>query len=206
MVRTAEQAEPLAQRLEQLGHEVDLCPLIEVEPLGDDPVDTSPYDWVVVTSPNGARELARRRTGELRAVAAIGPGTAAALAGQGIRADLVAPVSTQEGLLAAFPAPPRHALVAAAEGARRTLAEELGAEFLALYRTVERRPAEPPRGDLVVLASASQARAFAALAVDIPAVSIGPQTTAAAREAGLCVAAEAETHDLEGLVAAVAAL
>jgi uroporphyrinogen-III synthase len=38
----------------------------------------------------------------------------------------------------------------------------------------------------------------------LPAVSIGPQTSEAARAAGLEVVAEAETHDLDGLVAAVA--
>jgi uroporphyrinogen-III synthase len=49
--------------------------------------------------------------------------------------------------------------------------------------------------------SASAARAYAALDPSAPAVSIGPQTTAAA--AGVDVVAEAETHDLDGLVAAV---
>jgi uroporphyrinogen-III synthase len=34
-------------------------------------------------------------------------------------------------------------------------------------------------------------------------VAIGPQTAAAARELGLDVAAEAATHDLDGLVAAL---
>jgi uroporphyrinogen-III synthase len=56
----------------------------------------------------------------------------------------------------------------------------------------------------VILASPSAARAFGALALGIPAVSIGPQTTAAARAAGIEVVAEAGEHDLEGLVAAVA--
>ena len=204
VTRPAQQAEPLASRLASLGHEVVVCPLIEIEPVGDDPIDTSDYDWVIVTSPNGAREFARRQTGELRSVAAIGPGTAAALEAEGIRPDLTAATSTQEGLLSAFPMRPRRALVAAAEGARRTLADELGAEFLPLYRTRELRPPEPPRGDLVVLASSSQARAFAALGVDIPVVSIGPQTSEAARIAGLRVVAEAETHDVDGLVGAVA--
>jgi uroporphyrinogen-III synthase len=37
----------------------------------------------------------------------------------------------------------------------------------------------------------------------IPTVTIGPETTRAAREGGLEVLAEAETHDLDGLVAAV---
>jgi uroporphyrinogen-III synthase len=95
-------------------------------------------------------------------------------------------------------------LVAAAAGARRVLTDALDADFLPLYRTVELRPSRPPAGDLVVLASSSQAEAFAALGVRIPAVSIGPQTTQTAVQAGLEVVAEAESHDLDGLIAAVA--
>ncbi len=53
-----------------------------------------------------------------------------------------------------------------------------------------------------MLASGSAARSFAELGVDIPAVTIGPQTSEAARGAGLRVVGEAETHDLDGLVAA----
>ena len=55
-----------------------------------------------------------------------------------------------------------------------------------------------------MLASASAAEAFGALALELPAVSIGPETTRAARAAGVRVVEEAETHDLDGLVAAVA--
>jgi uroporphyrinogen-III synthase len=74
-----------------------------------------------------------------------------------------------------------------------------------LYRTLEVRPARFPDADLVVLASASAARAYAALDVSAPAVSIGPQTTAAAEAAGVDVLAEAPTPDMDGLVAAVRA-
>jgi uroporphyrinogen-III synthase len=62
-----------------------------------------------------------------------------------------------------------------------------------------------PEADLVVLASASAARAAAAIGLDAPAVSIGPETTRAALAAGLEVVAEAQTQDLDGLVTAVAA-
>ena len=62
---------------------------------------------------------------------------------------------------------------------------------------------EAPEGDVVVLASGSAAYAFAELGVDIPAVSIGPQTTRVATSLGLRVVAEAPTHDLDGLVEAV---
>jgi uroporphyrinogen-III synthase len=196
--------EPLAQRIEALGHEAVRCPLIELEPTGPERIEADGYDWVVVTSPFGARELVRRVDGPLPRVAAIGPGTANALAEAGVSAALVPRVSTQEGLLAELPRPPGRVLFAGAERARRLLVDELGADFVPLYRTRELRPDPPPAGDLVVLASASAAEAFAALGQDLPAVSIGPETTRAAEAAGIDVIAEAEPHDLDGLVAAVA--
>ena len=203
LTRPLDQAQPLAQRLEALGYEVALCPLIEIEPLSSEPIDLAPYEWVAVTSPNGARELASRRTGDAR-IAAIGPGTAAALQEVGLEPELVAEVSTQEGLLEAFPVDHGRVLVAAAEDARRHLSDALGADFLPLYRTRELEPAELPEGDLVVLASASAARAWGRVPLELPAVSIGPETTRAAREAGIEVVREADPHTLEGLVAAVA--
>jgi uroporphyrinogen-III synthase len=181
------------------------CPLIEIELFGE-PVEVDGYEWVIVTSPNGARELVTNARGHLPKVAAVGPGTAETLRELGVEPAFVPRVSSQDGLLAEFPRPAGRVLFAAAEGARKRPIEELGADFVPLYRTRLVQPAEPPRGDVVVLASGSAARSFGALGVDIPAVSIGPQTTEAAREAGLQVVAEAPTHDLDGLVAAVRSL
>ncbi len=193
------------RRLEALGCEPVVWPLIAIEPLGGDPVDPSPYDWVVVTSPNGAAELARRLIGAPRRLAAIGPGTAAALRERGFEPTLVPRESTQEGLLAELPRPAGRVLVAAAEGARRVIVEALAADFLPLYRTVELAPAETPEVDVVLLASPSAARAFARTAAHAtPVVVIGPQTAAAARELGLEIGAEAAAHDLDGLLAALA--
>jgi uroporphyrinogen-III synthase len=199
VTRPAGQEEELVRGLVALRHDVVHCPLLEVEALGDEPIDVTMYDWVVITSVNGARELRRRLAGEPRRVAAIGQATADAFGG----ADLVPAVSTQEGLLEELPRPAGRVLFAGAVGARRLLVDELGADFVPLYRTRELRPEEPPSGDLVVLASPSAARAFARLAVAIPAVTIGPQTTAAALEAGVEVVREAETHDVAGLLAAI---
>jgi uroporphyrinogen-III synthase len=205
VTRRRDQAGPLVERLEKLGHEVVECPLIEIEPT-DDPVDVDGYDWVIVTSPNGARELVRRANAILPKVAAVGPGTAETLRELGVEPAFVPRVSSQDGLLAEFPRPAGRVLFAAAEGARRRPIEELGADFVPLYTTRLVRPAELPEGDLVVLASGSAAKAFAALGVEIPVVSIGPQTTRQAEAAGLRVVAEARTHDLDGLVAAVGSL
>jgi len=202
VTRPRDQAGPLVHRLEELGHEVVECPLIEIEPLPG-PVEVEGYDWVIVTSPNGARELVSRASSSLPKVAAVGPGTAETLRELGVEPAFVPDVSSQDGLLAEFPRAAGRVLFAAAEGARRGPIDQLGADFVPLYTTRLVRPARPPEGDLVVLASGSAAKSFAALGVDVPAVTIGPQTTRAARAAGLRVLAEAETHDLDGLISAV---
>jgi uroporphyrinogen-III synthase len=189
----------VAARIEALGHTAVLCPLIRIEPLGEGPVDASAYEWLVVTSANGAHELGRRGVTANR-IAAIGPATADALREHGLRVDLVAQSHTQEGLREELPA--GRALLAAAEGARRDV---LDADFLPLYRTVELAPPAPD-ADLAVLLSGSAARALAATGAYMPVVAIGPQTAAAAREAGLEVVAEALTQDLDGLVDAVRSL
>jgi uroporphyrinogen III methyltransferase/synthase len=203
VTRAEAQAEPLVRRLEALGHAVVRCPLIRIEPVGDDPIDPSPFDWVVVTSPNGAGELARRLSAKPRHLAAIGPATAEALRAHGLKVDLVPSVHTQEGLLAELPA--GRVLLAAAEGARRLLVDERGAEFRPLYRTIELHP-PAPEGDVALVASASAARAFAATGARIPVVAIGPQTAAEAREHGLEVAAIADTQDVDGLLDALASV
>jgi uroporphyrinogen-III synthase len=188
--------EELVGRVEPLGHEAIFCELIRVEPLGDEPVDARAYDWLVVTSRNGAYELARRGVTANR-IAAIGPATAAALRAHGLRVDLVAATHTQEGLREELPE--GTLLLAAAEGARRDVLE---ADFLPLYRTVELKP-DAPRADIALLMSGSAARALSATGARVPVVAIGPQTAAEARAAGLDVVAVAATHDLDGLVEAL---
>jgi uroporphyrinogen III methyltransferase / synthase len=188
--------EDLGARVEALGHVPVLCELIRVEPLGDEPVDARGYDWLVVTSRNGAHELGRRGVAANR-IAAVGPATAAALRAHGLTVDLVAGTHSQEGLRDELP--PGRLLLAAAEGARRDV---LDADFIALYRTIE-LTVETPDADVALLMSGSAARALAAAGARIRVVAIGPQTAAEARAAGLEVAAVAETHDLDGLVEAL---
>jgi uroporphyrinogen-III synthase len=205
VTRPREQARPLVEALVARGFDVVVEPLIRIEPLSDEPIDVGGYDCVIVTSPNGARELARRQTGAPALVAAIGPGTAAALEEAGIHASLIAEEHTQEGLAAAFRERPARSLFVGAEGARSYLADELGADFLPAYRTLALAPDELPGADLVLLMSPSAADAYARAGGRGPAVSIGPQTTSAARAAGVQVVAEARSHDLEGLVDSAAA-
>jgi uroporphyrinogen-III synthase len=204
VTRPRDQAGPLVERLEALGHSIVECPLIEIERISDDPIDAAGYDWVIVTSANGADELARRGV-NLPRLAAVGPGTAERLREHGLEPAFVPSVSSQDGLLAEFPRPAGRVLFAAAENARRGPIEELNADYVPLYSTRLLAP-EPPEGDVVVLASGSAARAYAAIGGHAPAVSIGPQTSRVAESVGLTVVAEAPTHDLDGLVAAVDAV
>jgi uroporphyrinogen-III synthase len=195
-VRVLVTREELVARVESLGHEALFCELIRIEPLGDERVDARSYDWLVVTSRNGAHELGRRGVVANR-IAAIGPATAEALRSHGLHVDLVAATHTQEGLRAELPE--GTALLAAAEGARRDV---LDADFLPLYRTIELRP-DIPSADVALLMSGSAARALAAAGANVPVVAIGPQTAGEARAAGLEVVAVAASHDVESLIEAL---
>lgn len=203
LTRAKEGSEALAERLRAEGFDVAECPLIRIEPVEGPPIRTDGYDWLVVTSARAVEQLFRRLDGSLPRVAVIGPGTAEALRRRGVEPALVARRSTQEGLLEELPRPAGRVLFAGAEDARDVLATELDADVVLLYRTVEEHPEAFPDGDLVVVASASAARSFARLGLDLPCVSIGPVTSAEARRHGVRIVAEAATHDLEGLVAAV---
>jgi uroporphyrinogen-III synthase len=204
VTRPHAQAEPLLNALRAQGFEPIACPVVATEPIDDGPIDVTGYEWVIVTSANGAAELGARYTGVLPRVAAVGGLTAAALEAQGIPVEFVPTLASQEGLLAELPRPVGRALFVGAEGARRLLADELPADFRAVYRTVALAPA-PPDGDLVLLASPSAAAAWAKLGSTLPAITIGPQTTAAALDAGLTVLAEADTQNVAGLVDSAAA-
>src|SRR6266446_3060200 len=109
VTRPRRQAGPLVERLERLGHEVVECPLIEIERTSDEPIDGSGYEWLIVTSPNGADEVARRGR-NLPKLAAVGPGTAERLREHGLEPEFVPRVSSQDGLLAEFPRPAGHVL------------------------------------------------------------------------------------------------
>jgi uroporphyrinogen III methyltransferase/synthase len=154
-------------------------------------------------------------------IAAIGPGTARALAEHGIVADVVPERFVAEALveaLAPVEVEGRRVLVARAAEARDVLPDALrkrGAEVdvVALYETVREAP-EPEAveaaqsADYVTFTSSSTVRNLTeALGDRFPSqariVSIGPITSEAARAAGLAVAVEAERHDVDGLVEAL---
>jgi uroporphyrinogen-III synthase len=203
VTRTREGSGRLAARLREEGFEVVERPLVRIEPVDGSPLRVDGYDWLILTSRVAVEHLLRRVAGPLPAVAVVGPGTADALRRRGVEPALVAAESTQEGLLAELPRPAGRVLFAGAEGARELLVRALEADFVPLYRTVEEKAEPLPQVDLVVLASASAARALARIRTDLPCVSIGPVTSAEAERSGLSIVSEARSHELEGLVEAV---
>jgi uroporphyrinogen III methyltransferase/synthase len=229
VTRARAQASGLARRLEAAGAQVVQAPAIRVRPLPGPPLDPSPYDLVCVTSANGVEALFERlRAGGRDArslagatIAAIGPGTAAALAAHGIEADVVPERFVAESLAEALAGVPvERALVARASEARDVLPDALrarGAEVdvLALYETLAEPLAEGVReaavsADYVTFTSSSTVRHFlraagGRLSPAARIVSIGPVTSEALREQGLEPDVEAARHDIDGLLEALLA-
>jgi len=230
VTRARAQASGLAARLRELGAEVLEAPAIRIRALeGDLPAALDRYDLICLTSPNGVACLFDRLTAaglDARAlhgarVAAIGPGTARALAQRGILADVVPERFVAEGLVEALAGTEiSRALVARAAEARDVLPDALrehGAEVdvLALYETVSEPLSDAQRralagADYVTFTSSSTVRFFfeqaaGALAPGTRLASIGPVTSATLRELGHEPALEAERHDIDGLIGAIVA-
>jgi uroporphyrinogen III methyltransferase/synthase len=234
VTRAREQACELRTRLEELGAEVIELPSIEIAPLEFAVPRLDGYSWLVFTSANGvhrffdraivAEGLDARALAGLQ-IAAIGPGTAAALAHSGVRADLLPERFVAESLLEAFPAPSaagERVLLARAETARDVLPEGLGAvgytvDVLAVYRTETATPSPAALDqvragavDAVTFTSSSTVTNFADLVGPLPEpgpaiVSIGPVTSATAVQLGLTVTTEADPHTIDALVDALLA-
>jgi uroporphyrinogen III methyltransferase/synthase len=235
VTRARAQASGMAATLAALGADVVELPAIRIVPRIDSPDVRDAvgaihsYALVCLTSPNGVRLLfealdeAGRDARALASatVAAIGPGTAAALADRGIRADIVPERSIAEALVEALETVDvanRPVLVARAAEARDVLPDALrerGArvDVVALYETVSEEP-DPEAmqaarsADYVTFTSSSTVRNFTdAMGGALPEgpriVSIGPVTSEAARHAGLNVDVEAGRHDPDGLVEAL---
>src|SRR5262249_54862474 len=137
VTRAREQASELRARLETLGAEVIELPAIAIEPVAFTVPDLAEYEWLVFTSVNGVQAfferglvgagLDARALAPVR-VAAIGPGTARALADRGIRVDLLPERFVAESLLETFPSPTvdgARVLLARAEHARDVLPDGL---------------------------------------------------------------------------------
>ncbi len=185
------------------------------------------YDWLIFTSANGVRFFFERLDASARDVrslpariCAIGPATRRALEAFHLKVDLVPEEYVAEGLVRAFASEPmagKRVLLARAETARDLLPEalrRLGAsvDVAPAYRTVipedaagRARAVFEAKPDWVLLTSSSTARNLVTLAgrdalEGVKVASIGPVTSATARELGLAVAVEAKPYTIDGLI------
>ena len=196
-------------------------------------VDAHTYDWLIFTSPNAveyffeafykirsdAREIGGPR------IAAIGPATSAKLAEYRMATDLMPEKHVAEGLADAFEQEigsieNTTMLWVRAKGAREVLPERLTTAGVILdeaiaYQTVPetadpggmKKRFQEKGADIITFTSGSCVENFFDAGLEIPdgtmIATIGPITTAALEENGYTVDAEAETHDIPGLIAAV---
>lgn len=186
----------LSEQLEELGAQVDDCPVIKfVEPPDYGPLDAAmadldSFDWIIFTSANGVEWFVKRLMAsgrDIRALgsaklAAIGPKTAAALEDMRLRVDYVPSEFVAEAVLAEFPEDPsgKRILIPRALEAREELPEGLrarGADVTVApaYRTVtddssaealRKRLADEPV-DVITFTSASTVNSFFALTGDL---------------------------------------
>ena len=195
------------------------------------PPDWRAYTWIVATSANGARAVLEavaagaRIAGTVR-WAAIGAATAALLEAAGL--DVSFRPTRSDGMTLATELPARtgdrvllvRGDLADGELASRLRERDVSVAEVIAYRTHEapassrrllRRALDGGPIDAVVFTSGSTVRGLVALArseaadlSSVPAVCIGPETAAAARDAGFAVAAVAAEPGAEALAMATA--
>jgi uroporphyrinogen III methyltransferase/synthase len=238
VTRPPHQADSLVERLSELGAAVLVQPAIEIGPPPDwAPVDAAisqlaTFDWLVFSSANGVKyfferlahhNLDLRALGAVR-LAAIGPGTADALAEYHLRADLQPPEFRAEAFaeaLAPQAAGKRLLLLRASRG-REVLAETLaaaGAEVrqAIVYQSRDIAQADPDvleslregRIDWITVTSSAIARSLAGLFGDdlrrAKLAAISPLTAGVLAELGYAAAAVASPYTTNGLVNAILA-
>lgn len=237
VTRPAGQAAELSDLLREAGCDPVEVPSIAIVPCEDwTALDTAlnrleTYHWLIVTSRNAVDalftrvySLGRELPGSLR-WAAIGPGTAAALAAHGVRDPWTPSRYLSDALATDLPVRPGERVLrlraeAAAEIAHRLRARGAVVDEIVTYRTIEAPPESIPllqrawAGgiDAVVLTSASAARGFVALAraagcaddlSTLAVIAIGPVTAQAAVTEGLRVEMVADEHSIAGIAAII---
>jgi uroporphyrinogen-III synthase len=214
ITRAAHQSTDSEALIRDAGAIPVVVPLIEIvdEPDGLTALQRTAidkFDWVVVTSPNGASRLAPALPSTPLRIAAVGAATAAALP----RCDLVPHEQSAAGLVAAFPSGPGSVLVVQAVDAAPTMVSGLIAKgwtvtALSPYRSRAVTPSPEVvsaalAADAVLFASGSAGRAWAAaFGARTPpvVVAIGEQTAAACAAAGLKVSVVAADHSVYGML------
>ncbi|MCA9102766.1 MAG: uroporphyrinogen-III C-methyltransferase [Planctomycetales bacterium] len=209
---------------------IEIAPPDDWRPVDDAIARLAEFDWLVFSSANGVSMLLDRlsdssldlRTlGGLR-IAAIGPGTAAELRRYRLRPDVVPESFRAESLAASLSGEVRgrRCLLVRASRGRQVLAESLVAagadvEEIVVYRSVDiaqpddaiREALEGGHIDWVTVTSSAIARnlaqMFGSTLGKARLVSISPITTATLTELGHPASAEANPHDMPGVVAAL---
>lgn len=240
VLRPVDRAGSLAARLQAIGIEPVVVPSVAIHPPASwDGVDAAlnrlaSYDWALFTSASGvrmfvARRRAQGRTGPLPPAvrwAAIGPGTAAALVGEGVDDPWVPSRYLGETAGDELPASPGQRVLricgeaASPSATVRLRARGIVVDEVVAYRTVE----APPESDsllrhawnegidAVVFTSASTVRGFVRLLercrLDDPLggvliFAIGPVTADAVREMGWQVDAVAPRYSVDGIIQAI---
>jgi uroporphyrinogen-III synthase len=230
VTRPREQSATLVDELERQGATAIVAPTTEVVPVRSAELTSAlrelaagAFAWITLTSRATVDVLASRlKPEEVQArVAAVGEGTAAAFRRwAGREPDLVPRTFTTAALAHAFPRGHGRVLCARADVAPQGFEEALAAKgWIPLrvdaYRT--KMPEWLPIGarealargtvDAITFTSASSVRGFANAVGDVrgdpKVVCIGPVTAREARAHGWEVAAVAEPHTMEGLIAAL---
>ncbi len=215
VTRPRGRGDTLVSRLRELGAEVPELPATAISPL-EWTLPEGPFTWVVFTSPRAVaffREAMRKAHRDLRAlagvkIAAVGPGTAAALEDWGLFCDLIPRQTDSQGLLDALApllTPLDRVLLPRAKAGDKVLPEGLAAtgarvEERFLYDTAARGPGAVPLEGLTaaILTSPSAARGFLTWGVpeDTLLLCMGQPTARAVRELGRQpLVAEAPTEE-----------
>lgn len=225
VTRATTQNSQLSEMLREHGARVIEVPLISIEEPEDEGRErdevlhnVTSFEWVVVTSPNGAERvapflhaaLAADDTAPFPRLAAVGAATERSL---GRPAELVADPARAAILAEIFPEGSGSVLVVQGDRAPDDIPDALRSKGwtvtkVVAYRTVQLRPTEEMieharEADALLLASGSAASAwFDTFGSTTPplVVSIGPSTTSVAERLGLYVHATAEEQTLECLV------
>ena len=228
VTRAATQADELGRRLRDAGFEPVAVPVIDIVDPADGGValraaatrlaQPGRYDWVVLTSVNGAERLIAAAPPPWEvSVAAIGSATAERLRDHGVAVALVPPRFVAESLVDSFPRGPGKVLLTRAAVARDVLPEGLRAkgwtvDVVDAYRTVAPEIDEQQRQEIascaiVTFTSPSTVHNFVELlgidALPPTVACIGPITAAACSEHGIEVHVEADVHTMAGLVDAL---
>ena len=222
LTRPLQQSIQLERELIALGAHVVQMPLIAIalpldkgEALNTSLANLQQYDWLVVTSANGAAQVAGTlsQMSVRPKLAAVGKATADAL---GVQVDFVPPIARGDELVAQFPQGSGRVLLAQAQDVDGAVADGLRArgyvvDAIAAYSTEAVAPSNDDmelalRADAVVFYSGSAVRSWcAAFGATSPkaVIAIGKPTEAVAHASALRNVAVASEPTTDAVVAAL---